>query len=281
MERLTWIEEFRRKHDLTRLELSKICGVSPALICILEERPRAVTHPKLANRLAAVCGATPAQRDGIVDAKHRGTYTPPEHSKLQAKLKQYMDRRSALRAEEARSAETEGEWHHPHGSPATRAVVAVNMCGRVVARYRTATLAAEAEGLSNTTVKWRCNRKLTGGEFAGGRMVTFRWADEWENMTEAQRADDVKAGDPNAQRLRPGGVFCRPVVQLDRNGAELGRWNSILEARAATGWANSKIHRRVRRLVDKEFRHADTTFRYVDEWEAMTPAQRQADIKGP
>ena len=80
-----WITRFREKHDFTELEFARALSdagarmrppvrVSEPLLHLLEVRRGAVTHPRIADLIATVCGATPAQRDMIVAEEHRGTW---------------------------------------------------------------------------------------------------------------------------------------------------------------------------------------------------------------
>ena len=85
-----WIEAYREREGLERDELARrankyryekgedpLCGyISDTLIWILETRRNAITHPVLADAIAAVCGATAEQRDMIVAKHNRGTWEP-------------------------------------------------------------------------------------------------------------------------------------------------------------------------------------------------------------
>ncbi len=291
-----WIEEFRRQHGLTRLELSKIVKVSQELITILEEQPRGVTHPKLANRLAAACGATPAQRDQIVNKIHAGTWEPDNSQKYAARAANYLRRRAEARAmaeearkraeaearERARAAELRalngtGAAQHYGGTP-KRPVVMIDREGNVLKVYESVKAAADGEKWTDANVAQKC-RRVVKNEFRFSD-TTFRYADEWNAMTPAQRVDDVKMGSVNAAsrhlaRMRNG----RPVVCLNKGGTVLRRYGSIMEASDCEKCTKSMIFRRANRQAGREFRYMDITFRYADEWDAMTPAQRQADLQ--
>ena len=159
---MTWIEEYRTARELTRAEMAAVCRISEELVYILEEWRGAVTHPKLASRIALALGATAEQRDAIVNEIHRGKWLPKPTSKWARRMAEYLAEREKKRkrAENAeREAARAGELaklYNPKGSPPARQVVAVNARGREVSRYRSAKDAAEAEGLSDTTIKYRC-----------------------------------------------------------------------------------------------------------------------------
>lgn len=291
MERVTWIEEFRRQHNLSRLELSRIVKVSPELICILEEWPRAVTHPKLANRLAAACGATPAQRDGIVNKIHAGTWEPDRSQKYAVRAANYLKKRAEARAalerarekaeaaarERARAAELAAT--RKYGGAQKRRVVLIDREGNVLKVYESVKAAAEGEKWTDANISQKC-RRAVADEFRFSD-TTFRYADEWTAMTPAQRRADLNMSAMNAQRGRQGQRRVgRPVVCLDRDGTVLKRYGSIMEASDREKCTKSMIFRRANRQAGREFRYMDITFRYADEWDAMTPAQQIADIKG-
>jgi ribosome-binding protein aMBF1 (putative translation factor) len=279
---VTWIEEARTARGLTRSELAEICRISETLVYILEEWTAAVTHPKLASRIALALGATAEQRDAIVNEIHRGKWTPKADSGWAKRMEKYLAAKAALRRAEA-DADARArayDFTHPHGSPRRRPIVAVNRQGREVARYDCIAICSEKEGLSDPSIRQRCNRKMLGGEFVRDRAATYRWADEWDKMTEAQRAADVRAGDRHYQRHRVMQGVGRAVVYLTKDGTEITRFDSIKMAGKLTGWALSKINRRAHRKLEHEFRFIDTTFRYADEWDRMTPEQRLADLTG-
>lgn len=184
----TWIEDFRKKHGLTRAELAQLAGVSPALIGILEDQNRAITHPQLANQIAEICGATAAQRDGIVHPKHRGTWKP---SRKPADIGRLLRLRKPRPKPEKPKVEVPDLPKRPavqYGSN-RRAVVALDREGRVLARYESIMAAGMGEGRNLSCVAMRCARKVAREWNRNDR--TYRYADEWDAMNAAQRTADM------------------------------------------------------------------------------------------
>lgn len=72
------------------------------------------------------------------------------------------------------------------------AVVAVEKDGREAARYTSCYEAAKGEGISQTPIYKRCRRKVKR-EFSGECVRTYRFAREWDAMSEAARKQDVGA----------------------------------------------------------------------------------------
>lgn len=71
----------------------------------------------------------------------------------------------------------------------------------------------------------------------------------------------------------------RPVVAVDVLGDELARYESADEAANYLYCSNRSIWRRCqRRCVKNEFEPFGITFRYADEFDAMTPEQRRSDV---
>lgn len=90
-----WITRFRERYDMTELEFAQALSdagarlkqpvrVSEPLLHLLEVRKGAVTHPKIADLIATVCGATPRERDMIVAEPHRGTWNGPTEEQRKA-----------------------------------------------------------------------------------------------------------------------------------------------------------------------------------------------------
>ena len=71
----------------------------------------------------------------------------------------------------------------------------------------------------------------------------------------------------------------RAVVQLDRNGTELGRFAHVQEAAMELGLGDGYIRCRCRRVrtFGWAFKHG-YTFRFADEWDAMSPEERLEDL---
>ena len=177
-----WIEDFRRRFGLDRFELAEIAGVSEALIYILENQRKAITHPLLANRIAEACGATAAQRDSIVAEKHRGTWTPPARPKPRPKPK-----RPEVPKVKLQKPQEEARQDYMRG--AAKAVVAIAPDGEVLQRYESLSEAIDATGVCGASISRRCMRMIQQEFAATG--FTFRYADEWDGMNGWQRRADL------------------------------------------------------------------------------------------
>lgn len=167
-----WIEDYRTANDLELDEFARrvnhvgrrmrppLMGtVSDTLVHMLERSKTPRTHPRIADAIAAVCGATEEQRDSIVDKKHHGT----------------MVKVSIL----AKPAETQRDY----------AVVKLDANGDVVARYSTFQTAEKCERLSADAIRERCKRRIKN-EFMP-YSFTFRYEREWDKMTAEERQADV------------------------------------------------------------------------------------------
>lgn len=179
-----WIAQFRAKNgyplevlgrEIRRLGSRRRPGwpmrCSDVLLEKLENTPKAVTHPNIANLIAEALGATAAQRDAIVAPKHRGTWKP----RGKAVLPPYMP------------------VVVPRGRPKTNAVayavVCVDKFGHELERFPSITQAAIAYDQANDFVIKRCNRRVKN-EFKF-KAYTFRYQREWDQMTAEQRQRDL------------------------------------------------------------------------------------------
>lgn len=72
---------------------------------------------------------------------------------------------------------------------------------------------------------------------------------------------------------------CRPVVAVDVLGREVSRYISAEGAAHYLYCSSRSVWRRCqRRCIKDEFEPFGITFRYADEYDAMTPEQRRADV---
>lgn len=302
-----WITEYRKKLGMNTLEFAHAVSMlgarehpsvrcSEPLLILLENRKGAVTHPRIANLLARACGATPKQRDMIVNAKHRGTWDGLEK-------RDDGGPHPALRATFPKGESSEGEAsksrHYAKGSPwgrlpaattdkarkafsdgkgqSGRTVVAVNIVGHVVKRYDSAVNAAAHMGFSETAVKNRCNHAVKC-EFGPGRQVTFRWADEWERKSRGEQLLDVTDGAVENEKSHTKGQG-KEVVVIDRYGHERGRYPSLHTAANAEEEDVMTVRARCRGKIKFEFQAGrDTTYRYAAEWDAMDEHAKRADL---
>lgn len=177
-----WIDEYRRAHGLEWFELAWMCDCGEFLLYMID-RCKWVTHPVIADRIAEVCGATPEQRDQIVPERHRGTWAMP--------AKPYRREGVMPSPTHGLRAQTVEEMLAQQAAiePARRAVVRVDRDGAELDRYDSVQEATLVSGKLQGYIVDRCRRRIKQ-EFRRGP-DTFRWADEWDTMNAAQRADDL------------------------------------------------------------------------------------------
>lgn len=299
-----WLEDFRRAHGLTLEELGAYIRrlgrkkhpeitVSDTLLERLEGEPKFRTVPAIADLIAEACGATAEQRDQLVLEKHKGTWKPKPGRKPQVKA---GATREAVEEEEE-------PWRINNGT--SHPVVAVDREGFAVRRYEGVQSAATHCGTSPHAVYSRCLRQMGRGEF---RMLgfTFRYAGEWDRMTDAERRADVAGGKDRAATPRPAAPeagestesrathregeeappkknpvhYQRGVVAVDRQGHEVARWAMVKDAYRDTRVAVSTISKSIsRRRNDPYVRGVDLAFVDAGEWDGMTEAQRRARLE--
>ena len=197
-----WIGDYMAREGIESVELAArvreygkmqrvplVGRVSMGLIDTLNmKRGNGYTHPRFADAIAAVCGATCAQRDMIVSEQHRGTWR--------------MTDAARERAQEAeRRARRVSPWRDmPIKKPGKvtpdtgRAVVMVDKGGHVVKRYPSVISAAQFNGLDRNTVREKCQERRKFEFFRG---VTFRYADVWEKMSNEERERSLSVGHGN------------------------------------------------------------------------------------
>lgn len=244
--------------------------VPAALIYMLEEWPNCVTHPKIADLIAAACGATPQRRDMIVAKQHRGTWHGVDGPQV---VYQLPTTRLPIRA---KAQPVPGD-RYAHN----KAVVVIDRAGNEVKRCASGKEAAAFMGLSSTTVYSRCAH-ATPLEFTVRNPYTCRYAKEWDRLTPSARAASIRraleiAGE---SKIRPkGSNIARAVVAVDRTGRELARYASIGEAERGEAFNENCIRNRCKREVKREFTGTNgSTYRFASEWDAMTPEERRRDV---
>ncbi len=204
-----WITDYRESKELELWQFQQqvneygkkmenpLCGtVSGHLIHMLEVDKNAVTHPRIADVIAILCGATSKQRDMIVDKKHWNTFDP---SSVNQELLDEINNKPFIK----------GVDYHKTSKPKSErkdtsnnkcAVVKLDMSGNTIERYDSITGAAEAENMGYDAVKSRCKRlvkkelgvfKQKNGSVSEFK-YTFRFANEWDKMTREQKLEDVK-----------------------------------------------------------------------------------------
>ena len=186
-----WLEEWRRARcELIRkpacidcmekcpptIALAEAGGIPVGMInrIIFEDL---ITHPKIAAGIADAADATVEQFNTLVHEKHWGKWEPG------AKPKKRKPREETKLEAPARADER------------MRPVVMIDRNGMELQRFPSCTAAVNGTGCNERYIRNRCNRNLRGktDEFANLK-ASFRWADEWEAMSEAERQETIYGG---------------------------------------------------------------------------------------
>lgn len=189
-----WLEEFRRNYrkkngclgiteeELAHLIATRNTGCSKKLIEILEAG--GITHPAIADRIAAFTGATQEQRDSLVHKKHRG-------KKFSGKKKKQNPQAFTIK---------------PMIMPANaRTVVQISESGMELQRFESINMAAREVKCSSAAVHRRCHGDtwINFDEFASFG-CTFRFADEWDAMDAEERIKCIRAAGARVGRIENG-----------------------------------------------------------------------------
>ena len=156
-----------------RSVLSDQTCVSEHLLWILQNQHGGVTHPKIADRIADFIGSTPEERDSIVHKRHRGTYVP-------------NPKNPGLKRNKPRPTEV---WR-----PGTErsVVVAIDENGKELARYHSLNNAAMTFGCDYSAVRNRCDKTVTHADEFSAFGISFRYYDEWKELSAAKRKQDIE-----------------------------------------------------------------------------------------
>lgn len=168
-----WIEDYRKANNLELDEFARRVNqvgrkmrpplygtVTDTLIHVIECSRTPRTHPRIADAIAAVCGATEEQRDSIVDKSHHGTMVKV-------------------------SVVASGIGHVSR----EKAIVKIDPDGNVVARYINLITAEKCEKYTRDSIRERCKRQIKNEFYPFP--YTYRFEREWEAMTEQERQDDI------------------------------------------------------------------------------------------
>lgn len=282
--------------------------VSDILLENLEVKRGYKTVPALANLIAEACRATPAQRDTIVLKKYRGTWKPsgkplprlprkiraertPTPDKghgdgscclgltASATHEAYRNAVAGHKTEEPSPCPTHKPKRRP--GPAGSEVYAIDAAGNILRKHPSVLNAATCHGRATVFAYKRASGRINGNEFIPDG-VTFRYAAQWDAMTPAQRRADVeRARRPfNPARIHSGHIQgkAQQVVVIDRQGREVGRFDSVREAWKATGRGVSYPN-----ICDRckggrfkgPFARNGLAYRCAEEWDEMTEAQKR------
>ena len=178
-----WLEKFRReyigpdgkkgisKNELAAMIKLKYGKCTATVIDNIELG--CIVHPNIADAVARLTGATAQQYDSMVHPQHRGRRGTPKPEK---KAKPEKPQKAAK---------------NKRGSP--RPVVAIDKAGNEAARYDSGFQAAMAAGRSDAMIYKRCARRLAPGAYEFNKSdITWRYADEWDNMSESARRADIE-----------------------------------------------------------------------------------------
>lgn len=249
-----WLTEFREQWGLSIELLGTLIRryaarrdpklrVSDTLLERLETEANFRTVPKLADVIALACGATAAQRDEMVLERFRGR---PYQSRAKAGEPPVI----AL-LEQARGGGAQIRPPKPAPEPHTRPVVMIDKNGEELLRYRSIVSAVEDSGICKEAILSRINRTKQMDEFEGYG-VSFRLAEEWDKMTEAQRKADAqrtKPHKPGKAKPKPqgwgGARHLRAVTVVDPDDGQVFHYDSVTEAAEATGFKVCTMYKRV------------------------------------
>lgn len=155
-----------RAQCLPRMRIASAVGCSEGLIWILMNEAGGVTHHAIADRIADYLGATAEQRDSIVHKTHKGTYKPNTTGKPQ-------------------------RFSNSYCAQSAKSVVAINRFGKVIKRYDSIKAAADSARLHGASVTYRCNRLCTAEDEFKDLGMTFRFEEDWNNMTYEEKMNDI------------------------------------------------------------------------------------------
>ena len=275
-----WITDFREKYGLTLEQLGAAirrvgakkhppARVSDILLENLETKRGYKTVPGLADLIAETCGATPAQRDELVLKQYRGTWKGTGKPKLAERRPAPM---APLPPQGGKKPAVKKKYHDGHN----RQVLAIDRNGNVVHRYASLQNAWGLTGINPSTIRKRCYGDIKGDEF---RIYgfTFRYADEWDSLTEDQRRAEVARAAASLSE-RPDGNK-QAVVAIDREG-NVYRFDTLRDASMMTGDSppaiSQHIHGERKRTI---FSWRGFAYRRAEDWDAMSEAARQEFLK--
>lgn len=203
-----WLRQWRKERNMTAAGLAKQVrrwggGCSETLIDILEGG--GVTHPEIAERIAAATCCTPAQRESIMPEKYRGMNRRQRRRLYAQQEEDRLDLLSAMRTvKRAKEPKKPGKEQKKPGKgpekPAkdkpeqsnTRAIVKIGRDGRELARYRSTSEAAIANDVEPKTIRYKCQRREAGAQSSFVRHgATWLYAKEWDEMDACARSQYV------------------------------------------------------------------------------------------
>ena len=263
-----WLTEFRERFGIGLEQLgmqirrlgakkSPPLRVSDTLLEQLERDPKFKTVPALADLIAEACAATAAQRDELVLKRYRGTWKPPKRRKPPVVVARPI--KVAKPSEAGR----------PPANGAARGVVKVDRYGVEVGRYRGCGAAARENLIEPRQVTARCHREYRTDEFKA-HGYTFRFADEWDAMTEAQRREDVERLN-GVSGARGGHNRSRMMTVIDKHN-HINHYASMKDAAKAIGATYNVLYHRMdqaERRRQPMATYNGMVFMYTSEWDSL------------
>lgn len=279
-----WLTEFREQWGLSIELLGTLIRryaarrdpklrVSDTLLERLETEANFRTVPKLADLIAQACGATAAQRDEMVLERFRGR---PYQSKAKAGEPPVI----AL-LNQARGGSTRIGPPKPAPEPHTRPVVMIDKDGNELLRYRSIVSAVEDTGICKEAILSRINRTKQMDEFEGYG-ASFRLAEEWDRMTEAQRKADARRTIPPGPQGRGGARRFRAVTVIDLKGGQVSHYNSMNAAAEGTGFTAGTLSRRASEFDPAHIQPICGNYIAIrtEDWKRLPPEKREALAAG-
>ena len=279
-----WITEYREKYGLTLARLGEMIRragrrknpelwVSDILLERLETERNFRTVPKLADLIAEACGATARQRDALVLEKYRGTWKP---TRAKPEIERRRNQPPEPKPTRAQGPEAAGARIPPAGS---RAVVKIDRNGEELGRFRSCSTAGADCGIGDRLVAERCHRRYRFDEFKS-LGYTFRFAEDWDRMTEAQRQADIAR---NAGKRAPrGGTHGAQMVTVIGRHGKARDFDSIKEAAEACNVGYALLQRMLFMTWSRALPVAEidgVRFAYTAKWDELD-AKLKARVLG-
>lgn len=277
-----WLTDYRAQYGLTLEQLGSMIRragrrkdpelwCSDLLLYRLETDPKFRTVPKLADLIAEVCGATAQQRDELVLERYRGKWKPPRRRK-QVKAAPY-EKPKAVEPPKKTRCPAEFVPQKP-ALKVAHEVVRLNRDGQELGRYASVSRASLNSLATSDQIISRCARRYTLDEFKAFG-YTFRYAEEWDCMTEDERRKDLARTD-NIKGDRGGNRRSQMVTVIDSKGHAVD-YDNVAIAAVNVGLGYAAAYKRLRRAQDRPI-HADRTkgltLMYTRDWLDLTPEER-------
>lgn len=279
-----WLTEFREQWGLSIEGLGTLIRryaarqapnlrVSDILLERLESEKNFRTVPKLADLIAQACGATQAQRDEMVLERFRGR---PYQTKAKAGEPPVIALRNQARGGGARIGPPS-----PKPEPRMRPVVMIDRDGKELLRYRSIVNAIEDTGVNKDAIICRIKRTKQMDEFETYG-VSFRLAEEWDRMTEAQRKADARRTTPREPQGRGGARRFRAVTVIDLKAGQVIHYDSMNAAAEGTGFTAGTLSRRACAFDPAHIQPICGNYIAIrtEDWKRLPPEKREALAAG-